>query len=547
MQRLGSPAHRSLSFPRIRIVAAAAALSLTAMSAAGAQTVIRSQAFAQKCGALNSYAMENPAARDGVSRVQLVSAVVKAPTTPTDPPLHCVVTFSFYFDLDKPGDWYGTSTYFLPARWNGRFVHEGGGGASSGWTGIADPTLLGEGTAHAQMNNDSMERGVLWLNQDLNNRAARLFSRDGIHLSTVLGKRLITKFYGKPQTRSYYIGCSTGGNQGLQIALWHPQTFDGISAGAPVFYTQEMAQWPLWQKEVQAGKFTTSATSKLIAEQVLAQCDALDGTADGVIDWPESCHPDLQRIAAAAGLSEQELAFLKDYLADKLISGYDSSKHRVVNLVRPGKSIVNPSVGSASITALFAPDWWAAVQPGYLPADNGNSTLWLPSFLAYDFASQTWNNWLSTYSGTAAGGQYSQDLHELVRTGHKLLVWQTFTDPITNPRHTRDWVEFQTEQRENRGLGEHFRFLQKTTGGHCSANTTVLRQALYDWVEKGSAPDSLQLDTNSARPSCNYPKFPKFSAGSNTWSCVVPPGTKTDRDSWQDHWGIRSAVERAAP
>ena len=96
-----------------------------------------------------------------------------------------------------------------------------------------------------------------------------------------------------------------------------------------------------------------------------------------------------------------------------------------------------------------------------------------------------WSNWLATYYDTSGGGQYSRTLHELVEAGH---------------------------------------FYQKTTGGHCSTNTTVLRQALYDWVEKkGGAPESLLLDTNSARPSCNYPKFPKFDVAVNTWSCVVPP------------------------
>jgi feruloyl esterase len=46
-------------------------------------------------------------------------------------------------------------------------------------------------------------------------------------------KGLAARYYGRAPSRSYYAGCSTGGQQGLQEAQRYPEDFDGIIAGAP--------------------------------------------------------------------------------------------------------------------------------------------------------------------------------------------------------------------------------------------------------------------------------------------------------------------------
>ena len=56
----------------------------------------------------------------------------------------------------------------------------------------------------------------------------------GTHEATLAGKRIAEAFYGANPKRSYYTGCSTGGQQGLIEAEYYPQDFDGILAGAPV-------------------------------------------------------------------------------------------------------------------------------------------------------------------------------------------------------------------------------------------------------------------------------------------------------------------------
>ena len=50
---------------------------------------------------------------------------------------------------------------------------------------------------------------------------------------TVAAKTLIEVFYGQPAAYSYFVGCSTGGHQGLEEAQVFPDDYDGILAGAP--------------------------------------------------------------------------------------------------------------------------------------------------------------------------------------------------------------------------------------------------------------------------------------------------------------------------
>ena len=55
------------------------------------------------------------------------------------------------------------------------------------------------------------------------------------HLMTTFSKALINAFYGDPASKSYFTGCSTGGQQALMEAQRFPYDYDGILAGAPAF------------------------------------------------------------------------------------------------------------------------------------------------------------------------------------------------------------------------------------------------------------------------------------------------------------------------
>ncbi len=55
-----------------------------------------------------------------------------------------------------------------------------------------------------------------------------------MHTGVVVGKEIVKEYYKKSHTKSYYLGCSTGGRQGFKAVQSYPEDFDGVVAGAPV-------------------------------------------------------------------------------------------------------------------------------------------------------------------------------------------------------------------------------------------------------------------------------------------------------------------------
>src|SRR5439155_25684183 len=120
-------------------------------------------------------------------------------------------------------------------NWNGRFAGVGNGG----WAGmISYPALVQQlkrgnasgstDTGHPAAPGVDMAKFALGHPEKLVDFASR-----SEHEMTVTAKALTRAFYGKAPEHSYWIGCSTGGKQGLTEAQRFPDDYDGILAGAP--------------------------------------------------------------------------------------------------------------------------------------------------------------------------------------------------------------------------------------------------------------------------------------------------------------------------
>src|SRR5436190_6140671 len=191
---------------------------------------------------------------------------------------------------------------WLPASgWNGKFQAVGNGG----WAGTIPYTAIaaalragyaaaGTDTGHTG-NNADFALGHPEKVIDLGYRS--------IHEMTVQSKVILNKFYSSPAKYSYYNGCSQGGRQGLAEAQRYPDDFNGIIAGASAIDQMRMhgARTAL---NLAVNKNPESAIPRakyaMINAAVLNACDAQDGVKDGVIENPEKCKFDYEKLTCKA-------------------------------------------------------------------------------------------------------------------------------------------------------------------------------------------------------------------------------------------------------
>ncbi len=221
-----------------------------------------------------------------------------------------------------PGSKIGV-VYRLPKQWNGRVVGYGGGG----WAGnVAFNTVredLQRGYATMQTDGGHPSPAAFdasWTapGGKPDEVAVTDFSYRAVHQMTVTGKEVAAKYYGRPQDKALFIGCSTGGRMALMEAQRFPDDYDGIVAGAPV-YSFRVQLGEIYRDWVfsQPGAAFKPADLTLVNDAVLKDCDALDGVKDGIISDPSACHFDPAVLkckpgqAAGACLSDGQVTALQ--------------------------------------------------------------------------------------------------------------------------------------------------------------------------------------------------------------------------------------------
>jgi hypothetical protein len=197
---------------------------------------------------------------------------------------------------------------WLPASgWDGRLHGIGIGG----FAGAIDYFTLGQGikAGQATVATDTGHRGNMqesgWAKG--NPEPVRDYSWRAIHLSTVAAKQLVAAFYGRAPDKSYFVGCSGGGRQGLMQAARFPADYDGIIAGAPAanFTDLAMALINAHQAQLAPGAAIRPAQAKLLQEETLRQCDGADGQADGLVADPRQCRFDASKLSCSNSSSPQ--------------------------------------------------------------------------------------------------------------------------------------------------------------------------------------------------------------------------------------------------
>lgn len=180
-----------------------------------------------------------------------------------------------------------------PQNWNGRFQAVGGGGFAGIISYPAMIPNINAGYVTASTDTGHRAGELDWLSDE---QRMRDYGYRAIHEMTLKSKALIEAYYGRAADYNYFVGCSTGGRQGLMEAQRFPGDYDGIVSGAPVndFLGVHYAQLWVSRAAKPVGETLISlADRETVNRAALAQCDADDGVKDGVLEDPRACKLDL--------------------------------------------------------------------------------------------------------------------------------------------------------------------------------------------------------------------------------------------------------------
>jgi feruloyl esterase len=347
-----------------------------------------------------------------------------------------------------------------------------------------------------------------------------------VHVTAVTAKKIATAYYGVAPRRSYFVGCSTGGRQGLIAAQRFPEDFDGIYSGAPVLdFVGTMVDYVTrLQATVQAPY--RSEKLKLAGQVIYAKCDEKDGVKDGLIEDPRRClfdpGADLPRCAngdAPDCFTQGDIAGLQLLYSDRTVNGRRVFPRWPVGIEVPG---VNGRIGwepwlvrenAPPISAVFSEAFFR-----YLALPTKNPELRLDQIDLAAIYPQL-GPIQQTLNAT------DPDLSAFRDRGGKLLMWFGWADPALNPNMGVEYYESVLE-RMGPKTTEFFRLFMMPGVFHCAGGPgcdgAPRLAALIDWVERGKAPEQITASRTVAgrvtrtRPLCLFPKVAKYKGSGST-------------------------------
>ncbi len=442
----------------------------------------------------------------------------------------------------RPNIRFGVS---LPTDWNGRFVMRGGGGYAGQQPvkGREDP-LRGEGyvTASTDTGHDSARFPLATF--AYNNRDAEIdYAYRAVHLTAVEVKELIAEYYGRSADYDYWLGCSTGGRQGLMSAQRFPEDFDGIVAGAPVldftntqiggvWFSRAMREHPLSLQQIAS-----------VGEAIYAKCDAIDGLEDGVIDDPRRCDfdPAVDYPACESADGDDCLTPGERETLAKIYGGVVS---------RGAPYFPGQPLGAELGDPLGSPVAHVSGWGRWFVDPSGNTPLletFGVTFMRYMAFTRDDPDWSldqfdfdeDPYRMEAIRGILDATDPDLTRfrdAGGKMITYHGWSDTALNPLMAVDYYE--DVLATTPGALDVYRLFMVPGMFHCGSGRGITEiDALPDlvaWVEEGQAPAQLvgrRVDGEDnvlmTRPVCPYPEVARYRGtgdvnDADSFACMLP-------------------------
>ena len=422
---------------------------------------------------------------------------------------------------------------WLPDQWNGRFLMSGGGGFVGS---VPGPGLaVDQGFAVTSTDTGHRSQGVdgSWA---LNNLERQLnYGYLAVHRTAETAKAVVRHYYGNDAHHAYFVGCSTGGRQGLMEAQRFPADFDGVVSGAPVYdWTRVLsgglknAQAAFPDPAALAKPIVTIDALRLVQSRALEACDAGDGITDGVIDDPRTCKLDLATIKSCAGdapaadclTKPQRDAIAKVYAPLRDATGIVYEGQPVGAEAEPGgwqAWITGPNERAFSTTGQPAIGWGFSTQ--FFKYFVFSDAAW--DYSKYDVAA-SWRR--DTRPWTSFMNADNPDLSAFRARRGKLLLWHGWADPALNALATIRYYD-DVVSRDPTAKDDVRLFLLPGVL-HCAGGPGPDRfdaiAAIVNWVEKGEAPSRLIATKRTGtavtrtRPLCAYPAKAVYSGAGST-------------------------------
>jgi feruloyl esterase len=458
-------------------------------------------------------------------------------------PAHCIVRGSASPHTGSDGKAYETRFELrLPTIWSGRFLYQGGGGND----GVVAPAV---GRNTGSFPQTGLQRGFAVVTTDAGHQGgtpefgldptARVDHAYAAHERTAtLALAIVTRYYGRPPDRRYFVGCSGGGRQGMMFAQRYPSYFDGIAICAPAMRVSSGATIAsAWDTQTYLSIAPSNAEGQrvlsrafsdadlaLLSRAILAACDGDDGAMDGMVQRPGACRFTPKMLQCAGGKDATCLSSPQVAALERAFGGPRTSS---------GTALYVGQVWDPGIAAPGWRQWKLGTSPSGTP-NAANATLMAgaladefitppdPSFTITGFDFDRDPARMEAFS--AVFDTYRDATLASFRTrGGKLLIFHGTADPIFSALDLIDY--YQRLARNNGGTeatGAWARLFLVPGMNHCAGGPATDSfdglGAIARWVEQGTAPERIeaaalpgsQYFPGRTRPLCSYPAAARY-------------------------------------
>jgi len=445
------------------------------------------------------------------------AATAETSATSATIPSHCRVEGMINERTGADGRTYGIGFELaLPNNWNNRFLFQGGGGYNGSVRPPVGAAAAGDvpGIARgfAVVSTDTGHKGATFdRTYDVDQQASIDFAQVAVDRVAVLSKQIIAHYYGQPAQYSYFAGCSTGGREGMLMTQRYPAEFDGVISGDPAMRTGFSQIGNNWSAvafnqiapkddsgKPQPNKVFSESDIKLIVTGILNACDANDGLQDGMVFNTRACKFDPDVLVCKAGKNDSCLTPQQTAAIKKAFAGPHNSRG---DLVYPMNGF------DAGIANLLPSPKPPANPPTNAPPVSIDVDARLFSLLGNPLEAITDTTWTNLSTFSAHGG--------------KLLFYHGMSDQAFSAMDTLDY--YQRMAKANGGMDKVQNWsrmflvpgMYHCRGGEFALDNFDLLTPLVNWVEKGTAPDSIVAKGKAfpgrTRPLCAYPKYAFYS------------------------------------